>query len=53
MRQVVPYNKLSKKAKRAVDAKSRGTWNGLCPVTRKPMPSKAYNRNKVKATMWA
>ena len=42
----IPYEKLSKKEKRKVDAAKRNTWGNLNPVTRKPQNSKAYNRNK-------
>ena len=45
----VSYDKLSKKKKREVNAKKRGTWNGFNPVTRKPENFRAYNRNKKKA----
>lgn len=43
-----PYAKLSKKKKRELDKKARGTWGGLNPVTRKPESSKAYNRRKAR-----
>lgn len=45
---MVSYEKLSKKAKREVNAKRRGTWYGLSPVTRKPTNSRAYDRGKAK-----
>lgn len=45
---MVSYQKLSKKAKRAVDAQKRGSWYGISPVTRKPAPPKAYNRSQTK-----
>ena len=48
MEKFVPYSKLSKKAKRALDAKRRGSWGGVNPVTRKPAPPKAYNRAKMR-----
>ncbi len=34
MKNFVPYEKMSKKQRRAVDRQRRGDWNGLCPVTR-------------------
>lgn len=34
MKHFVPYEKMSKKQRRAVDAQRRGGWNGLNPVTR-------------------
>ena len=45
MEKFIPYAKLSKKKKRALDAKRRGTW-AINPVTRKPANPRAYNRNK-------
>ena len=48
MEKFIPYDKLSKKAKRERDARRRGTWGGLSPVTRKPPNPKAYDRNKAK-----
>ena len=44
MEKFVPYEKLSKKKQRELNAMKRGTWGGLNPVTRKPENSKAYNR---------
>ena len=46
MEKYIPYEKLSKKEKRKMDAARRNTWGELNPVTRKPQNSKAYNRNK-------
>ncbi len=46
MEKFIPYEKLSKKKKRALDAIRRGTWGAIKPVTRKPENSKAYNRKK-------
>ena len=48
MEKFVPYEKLSKKAKRELDAARRGSWNGLNPVTRKSPNPKAYNRQKAR-----
>ena len=48
MEKFVPYEKLSKKEKRKVDAARRNTWGELNPVTRKPENSKAYCRNKAR-----
>ena len=48
-RNPVPYGKMSKKAKRALDARKRRDWGGLNPVTRKPENPRAYNRSKMKA----
>ena len=44
----VSYEKLSKKKKRELNAKRRGSWGGLSPVTRKPANPKAYNRAKAR-----
>lgn len=46
MEKFIPYEKLSKKQKRELNAKKRRGWNGLNPVTRKPQNPKAYNRKK-------
>ena len=48
MEKFMPYEKLSKKEKRKLDQARRQTWGELNPVTRKPMNSKAYNRNKAR-----
>ena len=39
----IPYEKLSKKKQRELNAARRGTWT-INPVTRKPENPKAYNR---------
>ena len=46
MEKYVPYEKLSKKEKRKVDAMRRNTWGELNLATRKPTNSKAYNRKR-------
>ena len=46
MEKFIPYEKLSKKEKRKLDAAKRRTWGEINPVTRKPQNSKAYNRKK-------
>ena len=48
MEKFIPYEKLSKKKKRELDAARRGSWYGLNPVTRKPENSRAYNRRKAR-----
>lgn len=48
MEKFIPYEKLSKKEKRKIDLARRQTWGELNPVTRKPVNSKAYNRNKAR-----
>ena len=44
MEKFVPYEKLSKKKQRELNAMKRGTWGNFNPVTRKPENPKAYNR---------
>lgn len=48
MEKFISYEKLSKKEKRKIDQTKRQTWGELNPVTRKPVNSKAYNRNKTR-----
>lgn len=45
----VPYEKLSKKKRRALAAKQRASWGGLNPVTRRPPNPKAYRRKKARS----
>ena len=47
MDKFTPYEKLSKKNKRELNAKRRQTWS-ISPVTRKPANPKAYNRQKTR-----
>lgn len=46
MKKFIPYEKLSKKERRKIDAAKRSTWGELSPVTRKAENCKAYQRNK-------
>jgi hypothetical protein len=46
---LIPYEKLSKKAKKELDRRKRRDWGGISPVTRKPDNPRAYNRKKEKA----
>lgn len=46
MEKFVPYEKLSKRKQKEVNALRRGSWGGLDPVTRKPKNPKAYDRRK-------
>lgn len=48
MEKFIPYEKLSKKEKRRLDAQRRTTWGASSPVTRKPANSKAYSRSKTR-----
>ena len=43
MEKFIPYEKLSKKKQRELNAVRRGTWT-INPVTRKTANPKAYNR---------
>lgn len=44
----IPYEKLTKKQKKALDAARRGSWGDISPVTRRPENPKAYNRKKAR-----
>lgn len=46
MEKHIPFEKLSKKQQRELNAKRRNTWGSISPITRKPNPPKAYNRRK-------
>lgn len=48
MTKFIPYEKLSKKQKREIDRKRRGSWGNLNPVTRRSESKKLYNRAKSK-----
>ena len=50
MEKFIPYEKLSKKKKRELDADKRTVW-AISPVTRKPENPKAYNRKKAQKRM--
>ena len=50
MEQWIPLNKQSKKAQKKYHDKQRGSWNGICPVTRTVPNRKAYDRNRIKQT---
>lgn len=47
MKSFIPREKLSKKARKELDAKARAIWP-INPVTRCPKSSKAYDRNKAR-----
>lgn len=49
MEKFVPFEKLSKKKQRALNAQKRGSWGAVNPVTRKPQNPKAYNRKKLQS----
>ena len=46
MEKFIPFEKLSKKKQRELNAIRRKDWNGINPVTRKSENPKAYNRRK-------
>lgn len=46
MEKHIPFEKLSKKKQKELNAKRRTTWGDLNPVTRRPENPKAYNRKK-------
>ncbi len=46
MERFIPYDKLSKKAQRAINNARRRSWGELDPTTRKPPNPRAYNRQK-------
>ena len=46
MQKHIPFDKLSKKKQRELNAKRRGSWHGVVPVTKKTANGKAYNRKK-------
>lgn len=49
MKKVIPFEKLSKKKQRQLNAQKRRDWGGLNPVTRRPENPKAYNRRKAQS----
>ena len=46
MEKFTPFEKLSKKKQRELNALRRSTWGSFNPVTRKPENPKAYKRKK-------
>ena len=48
MEKFIPFEKLSKKEKRAHQLSKRGSWGAVSPVTRKAENPKAYNRKKTR-----
>jgi len=46
MTKFVPENKMSKKARKELNAQRRATW-GFSPVTKKVESRKAYNRKRI------
>ena len=48
MKRWIPLDKQSKKAQKEYHNKQRGSWNGVCPVTRAAPNRKAYDRSRIK-----
>lgn len=48
MEKLIPYEKLSKKEQRKQNARRRGSWGAINPVTRKSENPRAYNRRKAR-----
>ena len=48
MEKFIPYEKLSKKEQKKINAARRGSWGEVNPVTRTTPNPKAYNRSKAK-----
>lgn len=48
MEKYIPYEKLSKKKQKEQNAKQRGSWYGINPVTRRAKNGKAYDRKKAR-----
>ena len=48
MKKIIPLAKMGKKEQREFYAQKRGSWNGVCPVTRSVPLKTAYNRNAMK-----
>ncbi len=50
MKNFIPYEKLSRRERKAIDARRRVIW-GMSPVTRKPPNPKAYDRKKTRRSI--
>ncbi|MHB1485549.1 MAG: hypothetical protein ACYCYI_12935 [Saccharofermentanales bacterium] len=48
MEPFVPIDKQSKKARRMLFKKQRGSWGAINPVTRKTPDPKVYKRKKIR-----
>lgn len=49
MEKFIPYEKLSKKEQRKLNAARRGSWGETNPVTRKANSKKVYDRKKLRS----
>jgi N-acetylmuramoyl-L-alanine amidase len=48
MKKFIPREKLSKRARRELDARNRQTWGDISPVTKTTSNKKAYKRTKIR-----
>lgn len=46
MTNYIPFEKLSKKEQKRLNAEKRGSWNGLNPTTRTTKDRTKYNRKE-------
>ncbi|MBQ8928296.1 MAG: hypothetical protein IJ055_08515 [Oscillospiraceae bacterium] len=46
MTRFIPYEKLGKKARRAIDRQKRGDWGGVRPLSRLERDARAYRRHE-------
>lgn len=53
MQQPIPLQKQSKRAQKAHHNAQRGSWNGVCPVTRSVPSGRVYNRKCGKTSLRA
>ena len=47
MNKLTPLKKQAKRAQRAFYTKQRGSWNGLCPVTKRIESGKTYCKREL------
>ena len=53
MVRMTPLQKKNKREQKEYHTKRRGSWNGLCPVTRTVPNVKGYDRNRDKRSIAA
>lgn len=53
MEKFIPYEKMSKKARRVLDLQKRSTWGGIDPATRQAENKKAYKRHPKHRAAWS
>lgn len=44
--EVIPYEKLLKKAQKKINSQKRGSWNGVNPITKIVVSKKSYTRKE-------